>query len=76
MFIKLEEMHIPQLAAYVSSCGDETIYLLKPLELLKNQEAQGVFYGYMEEDTLIGVFYFSAKRVMSLHCKNPRILGI
>ncbi|MDH8678912.1 GNAT family N-acetyltransferase [Fusibacter bizertensis] len=75
MFIKLEEMHIPQLAAYVSSCGDETIYLLKPLELLKNQEAQGVFYGYMEEDTLIGVFYFSAKRVMSLHCKNPRILG-
>lgn len=75
MFVKLTEMHIPLIDAYISKNGDETIYLLKPLELFKNKELQGVFYGYMENSVLIGIFYFSTKSVMSLHCLSPKVLG-
>ncbi|GAB6107936.1 GNAT family N-acetyltransferase [Fusibacter bizertensis] len=75
MFIKLEESHIPLIDTYILNNGDETIYLLKPLESFKNNELQGVFYGYMEENALSGVFYFSAKSVMCLHCLSPKVLG-
>lgn len=75
MFIKLEESHIPLIDTYILENGDETIYLLKPLELFKNNEPQGVFYGYLEENALSGVFYFSTKSVMCLHCLSPKVLG-
>ena len=43
--------------------------------MLFRSAAEGVFYGFIKQDALQGVFYFSNKSVMSLHCTDLKILG-
>lgn len=76
MFVRLEEKHLPLMTAYIEQFKDEVIYLLKPMEQFESANSHGFFYGYLESDMhLQGIFYFSNKSVMALHCTNEKILG-
>lgn len=75
MFEKLERKHQSLLETYLKENNDDSIYLMKPVEQLGEDEVQGVFYGYMENAQLRGIFYFSNKSVMLLHCTDEKILG-
>lgn len=74
MFEKLERKHQSLLESYLKENNDDSIYLMKPVEQLGEDEVQGVFYGYMENAQLKGIFYFSNKSVMLLHCLDDKIL--
>ena len=76
MFVRLEEKHLPLMVAYIERFKDEAIYLLKPMEQFASANSQGLFYGYIEStDQLLGLFYFSSKSVLALHCTNEKVLG-
>ncbi len=76
MFVRLEEKHLPLMTAYIEKFKDEVIYLLKPMEQFESANSQGYFYGYLENaEELLGIFYFSSKSVLALHCTNEKILG-
>ena len=75
MFLKLEMNHLEAMAVYFSTYEDELAYLLYPFLKFKSGAAEGVFYGFIKQDALQGVFYFSNKSVMSLHCTDLKILG-
>jgi len=75
MFEKLEKKHLPLMLAYIEEFNDDVIYLLKPLEQFSLGNPMGVFYGYIENAQLMGIFYFSMKSVMTLHTKDLKILG-
>lgn len=74
MFEKLERKHLSLLESYLKENNDDSIYLMKPVEQLSENGAQGVFYGYIENAQLRGIFYFSNKSVMLLHCLDKKIL--
>lgn len=75
MFEKLERKHLSLLQAYLLKHNDDVIYLMKPVEQLADNQLQGSFYGYIENAQLMGIFYFSNKSVLLLHCSNKKILG-
>ena len=75
MFIRLEEEHLPMMVEYIKNYKEETLYLAKPLEMMRRSNPQGVFYGYRIENRLMGIFYFSNKSVLALHCRDQKILG-
>lgn len=74
MFDKLDKKHLSLLESYLKENNDDSIYLMKPVEQLGENEAQGVFYGYIENAQLRGIFYFSNKSVLLLHCTDKKIL--
>ncbi|HAS72987.1 MAG TPA: hypothetical protein DCS67_02455, partial [Clostridiales bacterium UBA8960] len=75
MFEKLERKHLSLLEAYLIKHNDDVIYLMKPVEQLTDNQSQGHFYGYIENAQLMGIFYFSNKSVLLLHCTHKKILG-
>lgn len=75
MLIRLEQTHLPMMVEYIKIHKKETIYLVKPVEEMSLGNLQGTFYGYLESDALKGLFYFSNKSVLALHCDDPKILG-
>lgn len=75
MFLKLEMNHLEAMTGYFSNYEDELAYLLHPFLKFKSGTPEGVFYGFMKQEQLQGVFYFSNKSVMSLHCMDLKILG-
>lgn len=75
MFGKLEFSDIEMMKEYVETYDEETIYLKKPLEDFGKGLNNGVFYGYMDQKSLKGMFYFSKKNALSLHFADMKVLG-
>lgn len=75
MFSKLEMKHLEAMKVYFSIYADELAYLLHPFLKFESGAAEGVFYGFIKQEQLQGVFYFSNKSVMTLHCMDLKILG-
>jgi len=75
LFGKLETSDIPLIKAYMAKHSNEAIYLKYPVEQFEKGQLQGVLYGYMKEQSLIGLFYFSNKRSLILHFSDQQVLG-
>ncbi len=74
MFIKIEKTHRLLVKTYLNQHHDESIYMLKPFEQFESEIANGTWYGYMLEGQLMGVFYFSNKSTLMLHCTDKAVL--
>lgn len=75
MLIKLTHEHLPIISDYIEQFHDDVIYLMKPVELFATGDAKGVFYGAIENNQLLGLFYFSNKSVLAFHTLSPKVLG-
>lgn len=75
MFGKLEYSDIEMMIEYIETYDEETIYLKKPLEDFSKGLNNGIFYGYMEQKALKGMFYFSKKSALALHFSDNKVLG-
>jgi ribosomal protein S18 acetylase RimI-like enzyme len=75
MFGKLEYSDIDMMREYIETYDEETIYLNKPLEDFSKGLNNGIFYGYMEQKALKGMFYFSKKSALALHFSDDKVLG-
>lgn len=75
MFGKLEFSDIEMMKEYVETYNEETIYLKKPLEDFSKGLKTGIFYGYMEQKALMGIFYFSKKSALAFHFSDAKVLG-
>lgn len=81
MFVKLEAKHFSMMAEYLAVNDEAVIYLKKPFEQFVEGDSQGVFYGNFSggiagnPSCLTGIFYFSNKRVLALHCVEQKILA-
>ncbi|MDW7660090.1 MAG: GNAT family N-acetyltransferase [Bacillota bacterium] len=75
MFGKLEYSDIEMMREYIETYDEETIYLKKPLEDFSKGLNNGIFYGYMEQKALKGMFYFSKKSALALHFSDNKVLG-
>lgn len=75
MLIKLTHEHLPKISDYIEQYNDDVIYLMKPVELFAAGDAKGIFYGAIENDQLLGLFYFSNKSVLAFHTLSPKVLG-
>lgn len=75
MFGKLEYSDLEMMKEYVGTYDVETIYLKKPLEDFGKRLDKGVFYGYMDQKTLKGMFYFSKKSALAFHFSDTKVLG-
>lgn len=75
MFGKLEKSDLAIIEAYMLKNSKTAIYLKQPIEQFKNGSLQGSLYGYVNEQSLLGLFYFSNKRSLILHFSDERVLG-
>lgn len=75
MLIKLNHKHLPIISDYIEQFHDDVIYLMKPVELFASGDAKGIFYGAVENDQLLGLFYFSNKSVLAFHTVSAKVLG-
>lgn len=74
MFGKLEATDIELIEAYMAKYLQEAIYLAQPVALFKAGVLQGALYGYIDEQSLVGLFYFSNKRSLMLHYADEIVL--
>lgn len=74
MFIKLEKAHMSMIMTYLEQHQEETIYLMKPIEQFELDTSSGTWYGYLSGTTLMGLFYFSNKSTLMLHCMDNAVL--
>ncbi|MBE0450482.1 MAG: GNAT family N-acetyltransferase [Clostridia bacterium] len=75
MFGKLKFSDVEMMKEYVETYEKETIYLRKPLEDFSKGLNSGIFYGYMDQKALKGMFYFSKKNALALHFSDLKVLG-
>ncbi|MBS7525508.1 GNAT family N-acetyltransferase [Fusibacter paucivorans] len=75
MFGKLEASDLAKIKAYMAANAVETIYLEYPVAQFEQGKLQGVLYGYISEQSLVGLFYFSNKRSLIMHYSDPVVLG-
>ena len=74
MFGKLEATDIELIEAYMAKYLQEAIYLAQPVASFKAGVLQGALYGYIYEQSLVGLFYFSNKRSLMLHYADDIVL--
>jgi predicted GNAT family acetyltransferase len=75
LFGKLEASDLAKIKAYMAENEDEAIYLAYPVAQFEQGKLQGVLYGYISEQSLVGLFYFSNKRSLIMHYSDPVVLG-
>jgi predicted GNAT family acetyltransferase len=75
LFGKLEASDLATIKAYMAAHAKEAIYLEYPVAQFEQGTLQGALYGYISEQSLAGLFYFSNKRSLMLHYSDPIVLG-
>jgi len=74
LFGKLEATDIELIEAYMAKHLQEAIYLAQPVAAFKAGVLQGALLGYIYEQSLVGLFYFSNKRSLMLHYADDIVL--
>lgn len=70
MIKKIEAMNKDSVIDYVQRFSKETFYFKKALE---NIEVWGTYYGFYDDNLMVGLVYFSQTNAMIVHFENAKI---